>query len=232
MVQIDLGSELLNHILAAGYEAGETLPTIKELGSRKYLGISTSKIREQLEVARALGIVDVRSRTGTQLKPLNFGQPVRLAALYALGQNAESFEQFNDLRIGVEVTFWHRACSTLTEKEICTMREAIEDAQRLLNSHPIHIPFAEHRKFHLTVFKNLDNPFVIGILEAYWDVYDVVASNQYAEYSYLQEVWQHHEQILNAIVAGDFDAALEYFIKHTQLRRYQHPIINKESATK
>ncbi|MCA9882058.1 MAG: FadR family transcriptional regulator [Anaerolineae bacterium] len=222
----------MNHILSAGYEPGETLPTIKELASREYLGVSTSKIREQLEVARALGIVDVRSRTGTQLKPLNFAQPVRLAALYALGQNPESFEQLNDLRIGIEVTFWQRACETLTEQELCTMREMIENAHRQLNSHPIHIPFAEHRKFHLTMFKKLDNPFVIGILEAYWDVYDVVASNQYAEYSYLLEVWQHHENILDAIVAGNFDAALEYFIKHTQLRRYQHPIINKESAPK
>ncbi|QPC80564.1 FadR family transcriptional regulator [Phototrophicus methaneseepsis] len=223
MRQIDLGSEFLNYILASGFEPGDTLPTIKDLSSAEHLGISTSKVREQLEVARALGIVEVKSRTGMQLKTFNFAPPVRLAALYAMGQNPDSFEPFNDLRIGIEQSFWHQACYSMTDRSKAIMRDAIVQAQYKLNSHPIRIPFEEHRRFHLAMYTDLDNAFVLGLLEAYWDAYDAVAANHYAEYRYLQEVWRFHQQILDAICTGDFDQAQQHFIDHTRLRRYQPP---------
>jgi DNA-binding FadR family transcriptional regulator len=72
MTFIDLGSDLLNFIVENEFAPGDRLPTITELTKTDHLGISSSKIREQLEVARALGLVDVRSKTGTRLKPYSF----------------------------------------------------------------------------------------------------------------------------------------------------------------
>jgi DNA-binding FadR family transcriptional regulator len=69
MSSIDLGSDLLNYIAESDLQVGDRLPTISELQDENHLGISTSKVREQLEVARALGLVEVRSKTGTRLKP-------------------------------------------------------------------------------------------------------------------------------------------------------------------
>jgi DNA-binding FadR family transcriptional regulator len=73
----------------------------------------------------------------------------------------------------------------------------------------------------MTVFKHVDNPFVIGLLEAYWDAYEAVEVNRYAAYAYLQNVWNYHERILNAICDGDFEAAKAAFIEHTYLLHYQ-----------
>lgn len=223
MSQIDLGSEFLNFILSSGYEPGETLPTIKDLSGPDHLAVSTSKVREQLEVARALGIVDVKSRTGTQLKAFSFAPPVRLAALYAIGQDENSFEPFNDFRIGIEQAFWHRACHSMTDHSKKIMQDALEQAQHKLVSHPIRIPIEEHRRFHLAMYSQLDNAFVLGFLEAYWDAYDAITANHYADYHYLQEVWQYHKQIFDAICVSNYDAALEHFNAHTRLRRYRHP---------
>ena len=83
------------------------------------------------------------------------------------------------------------------------------------------IPNEEHRTFHLTVFKRLENPFVMGILEAYWDAYNAVELNRYSDYSYLQQVWTYHERIFEAICAGDYDRAKALFIDHTNLIRFQ-----------
>ena len=83
------------------------------------------------------------------------------------------------------------------------------------------IPNEEHRTFHLTTFERLENPFVMGILEAYWDAYNAVELNRYSDYSYLQQVWTYHEQIFEAICNGDYDRAKELFIAHTNLIRFQ-----------
>lgn len=221
MTSIDLGSDLLNYIIEREFEPGDRLPTISELQGKDHLGISTSKVREQLEVARALGLVEVRSKIGTHLKDYDFTPAVRLSLLYALARDPGSFEMFGELRIHIECAFWHEACAVLHEDDKLIMRKCVEAAHAKLNHEWIRIPHAEHRTFHMTLFKRLNNPFVLGLLEAYWDAYDAVQLNSYTDYDYLQSVWDHHARILDAIDAGHYDDALTIFVEHTQLLRYQ-----------
>jgi DNA-binding FadR family transcriptional regulator len=221
MSSIDLGSEFLNYIIQQGFRPGDRLPSINELQDETHLGISISKVREQLEVARAMGLVEVRSKTGTRLKEYDFAPAVRLSLLFALATDLSYFELFSQLRNHIEVAFWNEACALLTDEDKTFMRSCIDAARAKLNDRWIRIPNQEHRDFHLTVFKRLENPFVIGLLEAYWDAYDAAELNQFAQYDYLQEVWDYHERILNAICAGDFDTARDAFIKHTRLLRHQ-----------
>ena len=221
MSHIDLESELLNYIIDQRFSPGDRLPTLTELKESDMLGLSTSKIREQLEVARALGFVEVRSKTGMRLKEYDFSPAVRLSLFFALAQDLGNFELFNELRTHIEISFWHEACALLRPEDLQQMRRCLEQAQLKLNDKWIQIPYLEHRQFHMCVFKRLHNPFVIGLLEAYWDAYNAVELNRYADYDYLQRVWEYHQQILDAICAGDFDTAQQAYIEHTQLLRYQ-----------
>jgi DNA-binding FadR family transcriptional regulator len=218
---IDLDSDLLNYIIEKGFQPGDRLPSIHELQETNHLGISASKIREQLEVARALGLVEVRSKTGTRLQTYDFAPAVRLSLLFALATDLHHFEQFSALRTHLEVAFWNEACKLLTADDLGEMRGYVEAARAKLNDRWIHIPYQEHRAFHMSVFKRLDNPFVKGLLEAYWDAYEAVEVNRYADYAYLQNVWDYHERILSAICDGNFEAAKTAFIEHTYLLHYQ-----------
>jgi DNA-binding FadR family transcriptional regulator len=228
VADIHLDSDLLNYIIKQGYQPSDRLPTISELQDPDKLGISISKVREQLEVARALGLVDVRSKTGTRLKEYSFAPAVRLSLFYALATDLRYFEMFSELRTHLEVAFWHEACALLTDEDKTELRSYIEAAKAKLNAPRIRIPYEEHRHFHLTIFKHLENPFVTGLLEAYWDAYEAVELNIYAEYSYLQQVWNYHERILDAICAGDFDAAQKAFIEHTHLLHHQPRMLDME----
>lgn len=221
MPPIDLGSELLNYIIDGDFQPGDRLPTLSELQDDEHLGVSTSKIREQLEVARVLGLVEVRSRTGMRLKEYSFAPAVRVSLLFALARDPGSFEMFGELRNHIECAFWHEACELLLDEDKQMMRDCVERAREHLSGQWIRIPHKEHRDFHLTVFKRLENPFVLGLLEAYWDAYDAVQLNTYADYAYHQSVWDYHEQILDFIVVGNYDAALTAFVEHTQLLRHQ-----------
>jgi DNA-binding FadR family transcriptional regulator len=225
MIDIDLGSNLLNYIIQQGFKPGDKLPSIQNLASDSHLDMSVSKIREQLEVARALGLVEVRSKRGTLLTDYTFTPAVRLSALYALACG-ESFEQFASLRNHMEAAYWNEACALLTEDDLDAMQDCITVANKKLNSQQIHIPNQEHRIFHLTVFKHLDNPFVIGILEAYWELYEEVGVNRYMDYIYLKQVWDYHARILSLIRERRFNDAQQAFVEHTRLLRYEP---NRES---
>lgn len=222
MSRIELDSDLLNYIIEAGFQPGDRLPTLNTLQDEEHLGIGISKVREQLEVARALGLVEVRSKTGMRLKNFDFAPAVRLSLFFALAQNPRSFELFGEVRNHIEVAFWQEACTRLQPEDIAVMRQCIVQANEKLNGSHIRIPNEEHRTFHLTQFKRLENPFVMGILEAYWDAYEAVEVTRYASYQYLQRVWKAHEQILDAICEGDFEKAKRHFIEHTKLIQYDH----------
>jgi DNA-binding FadR family transcriptional regulator len=222
MTDIPLDSELLAYLIANGFRPGDRLPTIHALQSDEHLGISIGKVREQLEVARALGFIEVRSKTGMRMKPYSFTPAVHVSLFFALALDPRAFEMFSTLRNHIEAAFWHEACASMTAAEHAIMRECVERAAAKLSGTPIRLPNEEHRDFHLTLFRRLNNPFVMGILEAYWDAYAAVELNQYADYDYLHQVWQFHERILSAIEAGAFEDARTLFIAHTQLIRH-HP---------
>ena len=221
MSEFDLDSDLLKYIAQEGFQPGDRLPTINELQEDDRLGISISKVREQLEVARALGLVEVKSKTGMKMKSYSFAPAVRLSLFFALAQDQHNFELFGEVRNHIEVAFWNEACERLQDEDKQVMHECLLKAQAKLNGKPVRIPNEEHRTFHLTTFKRLDNPFVMGILEAYWDAYNAVELNRYSDYSYLQQVWTYHEQIFEAICKGDYDRAKDLFIAHTNLINFQ-----------
>ena len=56
-----------------------------------------------------------------------------------------------------------------------------------------------------------------GLLEAYWDAYEAVELNTYADYSYLTEVWSYHLRIAEALAAGDYTSGKELLMQHMRL---------------
>ena len=216
-----LDSELLNYIVSHHLRPGDQLPALADLSQE--LNINVGKLREQLEVARSLGLVEVRPRTGIRIKAYDFLPALRLSLLYALAQNKAHFQEFTELRNHTEVAFWHEAVAQLTDEDKAELRRLVDSAWDKLNHATfIQIPHAEHRQFHLKIFTHLANPFVIGLLEAYWEAYEAVELNTYADLHYWQEAWTYHERILNCICEGDFEAARVAFIEHTRLLRHRN----------
>lgn len=216
-----LDSDFLAYMAEREVQPGDQLPTLNELSQE--LGVSVSKLREQLEVARALGLVDVRPRTGIRANTYRFLPAVRLSLLFALSLDRDYFDAFSALRTHLEMAFWHEAAALLTPQDHDRLADLIAQAWAKLNDNPIRIPHREHREFHLTIFAHLDNPFVTALLEAFWEAYEAIALNVYADYQYLCEVWRYHERIAEALRAGDVEGSLETFIQHTRLLRHRAP---------
>src|SRR6185436_1438768 len=163
-------SEFMRY-LAAHEEAEQGLPTLNELSQE--LGVSVASLREQLEVARALGLVEVKpGRGGTRRRAFSFAPAIRQSLGYALALDEDHFRKYAELRNHVESAYWYEAVEKLTAEDKQELSNIITRAWEKLRRTPVQVPHEEHRTLHLRIFRRLENPFVTGILEAYWDAYE------------------------------------------------------------
>jgi DNA-binding FadR family transcriptional regulator len=197
----------------------DRLPALGQLSHE--LGLSVAKLREQMEVARALGFVEVRPRTGIRRLPYSFAPAVRQSLNYAIALDPTTFDSYADLRNQVEAAYWLPAVRLLQPEDHAYLQELVDQAWEKLRGSPIRIPHREHRELHLAVYRRLENPFVLGILEAFWDAYEAFGLNLYAGYSYLEQVWEYHQRMVSAILCGDYEAGFQALIAHKDLLHHR-----------
>jgi DNA-binding FadR family transcriptional regulator len=219
---VQFSSEFLSYLSKNRFEPGQRLPALEEVA--KILGISIGKLREQLEVARTLGLVEVRPKTGIRVQPFSLLPCLRIGLRYALATDPMAFGQIGDLRNHLETTFWEQAVRSLMPEDKERLRTLVDRAWEKLRAERIQIPHAEHRDLHLTIYSRLENPYVRWILEAYWDAYEAVGLNLYADYDHLSEVWTYHARMVDAIESGDYEAGYLALVDHAELLPHR-PVI-------
>jgi DNA-binding FadR family transcriptional regulator len=219
-----LSSEFLNYLAdhhlnhAAANRASidpDRLPTLNEVS--KELGVSVALLREQLEVAKAIGLVEVRPRTGMRRLAYSFLPSVRLSLSYAITLDWANFLAYSDLRNHIEAAYWDEAACKLTIQDQDRLNTLLQQAWDKLRGQPIQIPHLEHRQLHLTIYSRLENVFVQGLLEAYWEAYEAVGLSLFADYHYLEQVWGYHQQMVEAICQGNFKLGYQALIEHRDL---------------
>lgn len=201
--------------LAGGAGEGGHLPSLHDLSAE--LGVSVALLREQLEVAKAIGLVEVRPRTGIRCLPYTFLPAVQQSLSFAIAVDWDHFLAYADLRNHIEAAYWDEAARRLTLEDQRQLQSLVERAWEKLRGHPVQIPHAEHRLLHLMIYSRLENPFVQGLLEAYWEAYEAVGLNLYAGMDYLEQVWDYHQQMVEAICAEDYKRGYLALIEHKDL---------------
>jgi DNA-binding FadR family transcriptional regulator len=181
------------------------------------LGISVASLREELQVARAMGLVEVKPRTGIKCEPYRFAPSVTKSLAFAVSVDPQTFRQYSDLRNHIEASYWYQAVSKLTPADIDELQRIIRTANQKLQSEPIQIPQLEHRQLHMTIYRRLENEFVLGILQSYWDIYEAIGLSVYEDRKYLEHVWQYHQQMVDALARHDFLNGYQALVAHMDL---------------
>jgi DNA-binding FadR family transcriptional regulator len=220
-------SDFISYLLDRAGGDGDRIPSLQELS--KELSISVARLREQLEVARSLGFVEARPKVGIRRLPYSFLPAVLQSLSYAIELDQQNFSIFSDLRDHIEAAYWDQAVRGLTSEDLDTLQALMEQAWRKLKSPQIQIPNQEHRQLHLCIFSRLNNPFVSGLLEAYWEAYEAVGLSMYSDYDYLQKVWEYHQVMVDSICCGDFAAGYQALVEHKDLIHHRpRPEYQKE----
>jgi len=134
-------SEFFSYLLHSANSGTDKLPALKDLSLE--MGISISTIREQLEVAKALGLVDVKPRLGIRHLPYSFTPAVDASLCYAIQQDQSYFDDFVDLRRHLEYSYFPQAVDLLNESDHAELRRLVKNAWEKLKGSPVRIPHQE-----------------------------------------------------------------------------------------
>ncbi len=211
----DTLSEFLKYLTSLKKDEEDKIPALDELS--KDLGINRAALREQVAVARALGLVAIKPRVGTRRLDYSFTPALQQSLGYAISLDRANFDKYSDLRAHVESAYFHQAVKELRKEDIAKLKDLVSRAWEKLRGTPAMIPHQEHRDLHLMMYCRLDNVFITGILEAYWEAYEAVDLNVFTDYTYLTDVWKYHANIVEAIERGDYDQAHQLLLDHTEL---------------
>ena len=207
-------NELLTYLAKSVVEK-TPVPSIPELSQQ--LGISTASVREQLEVARRLGVVDVKPKVGIQPRDFTLSEPLTTALSYGMAVDSTLFDQFSDLRKHLESSYWFESVSKLTHADIDHLQDLVNQALERIQNQPMQSPEKEHREFHLTCFRRLENPAVISLLEVYWDVYHKTGVTLLMDRDYLVSVWHYHQLMVDALRDREFEKGYQALLAHMDL---------------
>lgn len=218
-------SEFLRYLADTHCEDGcDRIPSLSDLSQT--LGISVASLREQLEVAKAMGLVEARPRTGIRRLPYTFKPAVAHSLTYALTVDPAAYENYANLRSHIEAAYWYQAVNLLTEQDHQELRGLITRAYEKLRGEPVQLPHAEHKILHLTIYRRLDNPFVMGLLEAFWEVYEVFGLDVYTDLAYQERVWDYHARMVEAICSRNYAVGYDALMEHMNLiyQREKKPV--------
>lgn len=207
-------SSLLDY-LAEAHQAQASIPSIPELSN--VLGISVASVREQLEVARSLGLVDVKTKVGIQNREFTFNHLLELGLRFGAKVQPGTPDAFRDLRKHVESSYWHEAAPLLTAQDRETLQEIVRSAFARISKEPISNPSKEHQDFHLTIFSHLENPIARSILETFWKLNVEAERDLPPDRPYLENVWTYHQRIADAISAQDYELGYQWLVEHMDL---------------
>ncbi len=208
-------SELLAFLATLPEEEDQRIPPLNELS--KQLGISVATLREQLTEARSLGIVDVKPKAGIRKLPYSFSTALKPGLHYAIMGGCLSYEQFADLRKHLELAYFVEAAQTLNTVTIDRLDQLVGEAKLIIQKNPGIVPAKEHREFHTLIYRHLENQYLDGILDAFWEVYQMSGMEVYPDYTYVERVWQYHARIVDQLRNRNYSAGLSLLIEHMDL---------------
>ncbi|MEN4848550.1 FadR/GntR family transcriptional regulator [Pantoea agglomerans] len=210
-----IANVIMAGITRGDFVAGGLLPPERELA--KQLGVSRSSVREALIALEMTGWVDIRTGNGVYVaQPLPQAavpQESETCSLQDLLQAREAFE-------GMLAGFAARNGTTVQRAALLALTAELQqynenDAAFL----------EQDKRFHLLISEMSGNDVLRDLLEQLWNrrhsPHVQRLERHYAHNSFAQEMNADHQQIANAIVAGDEAAArqaMESHLQHVQQR--------------
>jgi DNA-binding FadR family transcriptional regulator len=204
----------LDYLIGFHKQNKGSIPSIQAISED--LGFSTATLREQMELAKNLGFISAQPRKGVELLPYKFRPAASKSLYYAVNLDYSFFFQYSEVRSHLEKAFFLESVRLLNQEDLYTIQKLVREAFEKLNGDPVRIPHEEHRGYHLAFYSKQQNIFLTGLLEAYWDVYEQMGLNLYADLNYLKNVWEYHKKILDLCMEGQHQEAYHLLGKHME----------------
>ena len=202
---------LAAEIRAGRLVAGDKLPTEAVLVEQ--FSVSRTVVREAVSRLKSLGLVDSRQGSGVYVKDAGFS-PLNFDPRYAVSKQAVI--QIVEVRRALEAEVAALAAQRRTQADVERIRQSITALEKAVQAGGDGV--SEDVRFHRAIAEAARNPFLIGTLEYLGQFLQgatrVTRANEARRADFARQVADEHEQISQAIEAGDVAAARRSAARH------------------
>lgn len=203
MLVHDLG----RRIVGGEFPEGGQLPNEEELITQ--LGVSRNTFREAMKSLASKGLVEIRAKTGTRVKPRsqwNQTDPDVMVWFFETGPSEEFLAALAELRRILEPAATARAATNASSEDIARMRAALVQMRESAEDPAAYA--AADRTFHAAIFAATGNMLLSRLIDV---VAIAIYGNQVLSPRNIVEGQRRslpwHEDVLRAISARDPAAA-------------------------
>lgn len=212
MIVDDILAKIVNRV----YAAGDRLPTESELCEA--YGVSRVTIRESLKKLEMMDMISIEQGRGTFVKKYdlgNFMQPM----LNLIDFGDFDMRTIYDARLYIETGSCRLAALNRGEEDIADLDALIRQMTRIHDRGAGHTLPTIHEvdaEFHIRVARASKNEIIKAAVINLENISKACAERMHKSHAVMERAIRDHQQIFDAIVAQDPDAAEQAIVAHTR----------------
>lgn len=204
--------QLKDMVITNVYKAGEKLPN--EAALCEQFGVSRITVREAMKKLSMMGLLDIRQGKGTFVKPIDLS--LFMKPLYQLIDFEDvDIEGIFDARRYIESGTVSLAALKRTEEDLQVMEQILVDLKAAIEREDINAVSHYDSAFHTAVGKCARNPILQACLEAVDEINKTCVIRLSKSLEMLEDCYDEHFHIYEAIKNQDVDAAVNAMVKHS-----------------
>ena len=207
-----LADELRARIRSGDWPEGAALPSERDLAQQA--GLSRTSVREALRILEVDGLIEIRPGRGggARVRRPAGDELTRQLELFIWGRNVGA-EHLHDVRTALETLGAEGAARYRTDADVVELirrTEAVENAVGNLDRY-----LDANLAWHMAVARASHNELLVSIMEVLSNaIHDATESNAFNSPQLRRATLDIHRAILDAIIAGDPDAARRRMARH------------------
>jgi len=207
-----VAEQLAAEIRRGGLAPGDKLPTEARLVEQ--FGVSRTVVREAVSRLKSLGLVDSRQGSGVFVQALAAFAPLNFESRHTASQ--EAVVQMVEVRRALEAEVAALAAQRRTRTDMRRIHAAVKALDSAVQSGGNGV--AEDVQFHRAIAVAARNPFLLQTLEYLGQFLhgatQVTRANEARRLDFAQQVQHEHAAIVQALEAGDAEAARQAAAGH------------------
>lgn len=207
-----LAGQLRARIRSGELGTGQALPTERDLVLQT--GLSRASVREALRILEVEGLIETRTgRGGGSRVSRPAGRELsRHLDLFIWGREV-GFEELNEVREALETVAAEGAARRRTEADIADLRAKTSAVEAVVETVPAYLQ--ANVAWHMAVVQASHNDLLIGFMDVLSNaIHKETELEAFDSPAVREATLKIHRSILNAIVAGDSEAARRRMARH------------------
>ena len=206
-------SRILPFIRERGYEAGERIPSERELAER--FGVSRGILREALSALEAMRVIQRRPQSGIYLRDVARESSLDMLVLESdLGMpvSAADVKDLNEFRSMLEVQAVTLACTRRTDADLARIDAVLrESRERAAAGQSL---AEQDASFHMAMCAASGNRLIQRAANSFWLASRARRERYFAEPANARRSISQHEALRDAVATGEVARALSVLGDH------------------